>query len=125
MIVEPLSFVICAFLLGLLLGSLIIPPIVDKLQYILAYSSQRAEQAENSARSFRHRQIRRTKAFRERLAAILDSIEESSQNGKNNLTVTYVNGCWTDEAIYHELVKRKFRVNRNYMENNSMRITWG
>lgn len=87
-------------------------------------NSDRAGFLAKRAEKTQIKMIRRSKVFKDRIKGILSSIEETSKEGKNKITITYMENCKTDIEIRRFLRERKFDTSPGYDGPNSMRIEW-
>jgi hypothetical protein len=109
------------FLLGVMVGHFF-PKLLKIINDNREFTAKKAEYIARNAIRVEREEIRSSKIFKERLSAILKTIREKSSKHENELRVTNVESCKTDQQIRKALEERGFSIIRAY--ENGMTIRW-
>ena len=111
-------------MLGMTASVVIIPALIKFVRNKTMTTSERAEYLLEQTAKFDAKKVRQSEVFKNRLKAILESIEDASKAGENFLVVTYMENCHTDKEIRAALRERNFETSADCDGENSLRIRW-
>ena len=106
----------------MILGYLFFSWIVDKVTLEFTFTLDKAKRLRKKSLIMEQKEIRSSKVFKDRLAAILKGIKEESLKRNDCLRIAHVESCKTDQQIRKVLEERKF--DTYIIGDNGLKITW-
>lgn len=111
-------------ILSTLFGFLVLPSIVEIVEFIILnrkFGARRASYITKSEEKKQRKKFEKSAAYSTRLEEILKLIKEESASNYS-IEISYLDNCETEQAIKRELERRHF--NCQHWERNTLKISW-
>ena len=115
---------ISVFMLGMTTAVVFLPWAIKFVKNKTMTTLKRAEYLLEQTKIFDAKKVRQSEVFKNRLKIILESIEDVSKSGNNELVITHMKNCHTDNEIREALCERHFETVKDCDGPNSLRIMW-
>ena len=122
MMIATILYFLVVILFVMILGYFFFSWIVNSVTLEFTFSASKADRLCRRSEQMQRKEIRSSKVFKNRLAAVLKAIKEESLKNNNSLKIAYIESCKTDQQIKNILEERKF--DTCLIGNNGLRITW-